>query len=166
MKMRKTILLLAMLATAGCLVAQVGWNTEVYHADELKGTKGYTAYIYTDNNGDYFVLWSHKDDEFRIASNSHIFDYHGSNKSFQVIIGLYDDKDSLIKKIECYAFTDDENSHWAYVHRKNAKQTINFIRDYKGYVRIIAPLYGTLSDFDLRIPCFKSEPEKKDSDDL
>ena len=155
-----------MLATAICSVAQVGWNTEEYHADELKGTKGYTAYIYTDSKGDYFVLWSHKDDEFRITSNSYIFDYYGSSRSFKVIIGLYDENDNLVKKIECNAFTDDENSHMAYVHRRNAKQTINHIRENKGYVRIIAPLYSTLSDYDLKVPCFNSEPIKKNGDDL
>ena len=155
-----------MLITAACSIAQEGWTTETYNADALKGTTGYTAYIFTDSKGDCFVLWSHKSDEFRIVSNSHIFDYYGSNMSFQVIIGLYDENDNLTKKIECRAFADNENSHMAYVHRRNAKQTITFIQENKGYVRIIAPLYGSLSDFDLRVPCFKSEPEKKVKDGI
>lgn len=159
-------MLLIMLTTAVCSNAQVGWTTEVYNADELKGTKEYTAYIFTDSKGDYFVLWSHKGDEFRIVSNSHIFDYYGSNKSFQVIIGLYDENDNIIQKIECRAFADNENSHMAYVHRRNAKKTINYIQENIGYVRIIAPLYGSLSDFDLRVPCFKSEPVKNEKDGI
>jgi hypothetical protein len=163
--MKKIVALLIMLTTATYSFAQVGWISEKYNADELKGTKGYTAYIYTDSTGNNFVLWSHTNDEFRIVSNSNIFDYYGSKKSFQVIIGLYDENDNLTKKIECKAFADDENSHMAYVHRRNAKQTINYIQENRGYVRIIAPLYGTLSDFDLRVPCFKSEQEEKDSID-
>ena len=98
--MKKVIVLIIMLATAVCSFAQVGWRTEVHHADELKGTEEYTAYIYTDSKGDYIVLWSNTDEDFRIVSNRHIFNYNsGGTKWFSSTVGLYDENGKLIEKV-------------------------------------------------------------------
>lgn len=173
--MKKVIVLIIMLATAVCSFAQVGWRTEVHHADELKGTEEYTAYIYTDSKGDYIVLWSNTDEDFRIVSNRHIFNYNsGGTKWFSSTVGLYDENGKLIEKvgIDFDAHNDDpriaENSTTFRRDKKAAKKIITFIRNEKGYVRIIAPLYRSNNDYDIEIPCFKSEPKKKekDGDDL
>lgn len=164
-----------MLAATAYSIAQVGWRAEVQHADELKGTEEYTSYIYTDKKGDYIVIWSNTDEDFRIVSNSNIFNYNvGSTKWFSSTIGLYDENGNLLEKvgIDFDARNDDpriaDNSTTFRREKKAAKKIITFIRNEKGYVRIIAPLYRSNNDYDIEVPCFKSEPKKKekDGDDL
>lgn len=173
--MRKIIALITMLVTAVCSFAQVGWRTEVHHADELKGTEEYTAYIYTDSKGDYIVIWSNTDEDFRIVSNGHIFNYNsGATKWFSSTVGLYDENGKLLEKvgIDFDAHDDNpriaENSTAFRRQKKSANKIIKFIRNEKGYVRIIAPLYRSNNDYDIEIPCFNAKPKKKekDGDDL
>jgi hypothetical protein len=37
------------------------------------------------------------------------------------------------------------------------KYIISYLRNEKGYVRIIAPLYNTNETFDIKVPCIKNE---------
>lgn len=173
--MRKIMALFSMLMTAVCSFAQVGWSSTVHHADELKGTEEYTSYVYTDSKGDYIVIWSNTDEDFRIASNGHIFNYNsGGTKWFSSTVGLYDENGKLIEKVGIDFDAHDDNPRIAdnstafRRQKKAANKIITFIRNEKGYIRIIASLYGTTNDYDIEVPCFKSESKKKekDGDDL
>ncbi len=164
--MKKLIILLTMLTTTVFSFAQAGWKTEVHHADELKGTEEYTSYLYIDDKGDCIVLWSNDETNFRIVSNSHIFNYKtggpGGSKWFSTTIGLYDEEGKLVDKTELDFYIEEGNSRIATsdaVLRKEireAQKIINYIRDRKGCIRIIAPLYGTISEFDILVPCIQS----------
>ena len=171
--MKKLFLLFTMLTTTVFSFAQVGWTTEVYNEDELLGTEGYVSYIYTDDKKDYIVLWSNDETNFRIVSNTHIFNYNsggpGGSKWFSTTIGLYDEAGKLVEKTGLDFYIQEGNPRVATSEAvlrkeiKEAKKINDFIRNGKGSVRIIAPLYGSISGFDIVVPCFQSynQNEKK-----
>ena len=152
--------------------AQSGWSTTEFGADELKGQAAYTAQFYIDNNGNRFTMWSNEVDYFRITSASHIFNYRvsGSLKEVDVTVGFYDVNDHLIEKVQMTFWPNDDNPRIAHnsvflsKNKKKGMKVIQYLQNEKGYIRIIAPLYHSISGFDLKVPCLKSEPQKKEKD--
>jgi len=137
--------------------AQIGWHSTVFKADELKGTESYISYMYEDEGENSFIYWSNNDQNFRIISGSHIFDYN-SSKLITVTIGLYSSDDKLIDKSNTTLLVSRDNSHFASVPgKKVGKKVLNYLNEDEGYIRIIAPLYGTLVSFDIKVPCMKKE---------
>jgi hypothetical protein len=160
--MRRIILLL-LLFVCNAAKAQLGWQTTEFEADELKGQSAYTAYFYTDEDGNKLTMWSSEKDYFRITSGTHIFDYivSGSVKEVGVTVGFYDKNDNLIEKIQMTFWPDDNpriahNSIFMPRNKKKGEKVIQYLQKEEGYVRFIAPLYHSVSGFDLKVPCIKS----------
>lgn len=171
--MKKTInILIAILSMMEIANAQSGWSSTEFEADELKGQPAYTALSYTDNQGNRLTMWSNEDNYFRITSCSHIFNYtvSGSLKEVGATVGFYDTSDNLIEKIQMTFWPNDDNPRIAHNsiflsrNKKKGKKVIQYLRNEEGYIRIIAPLYRSISGFDLKVPCLKSEPQKTERD--
>jgi len=127
-----------------------GWTSDFHEADELKGQKAYTCYSFTNETG-MFVFFSDPDDLFKIATFDGFFDY-GRYHTTHVIIGLYDEDDKLIDKIDYWIYVQKDNSSIAFDNGKKPKKVINYLKQNKGYIRIIADRYGK-SSFDFKVPC-------------
>lgn len=171
--MKKTInILIAILSMMEIANAQSGWSSTEFEADELKGQPAYTALSYTDNQGNRLTMWSNEDNYFRITSCSHIFNYtvSGSLKEVGATVGFYDTSDNLIEKNQMTFWPNDDNPRIAHNsiflsrNKKKGKKVIQYLRNEEGYIRIIAPLYRSISGFDLKVPCLKSEPQKTERD--
>lgn len=159
---RKLVLLLIALCSQFCVLAQE-WTTIHYEEDELTETPEHDSYSYTDEKGNSIVLWSTDNTDFRIISGSDIFDYNGTIRSFYVIIGYYDNDDKLIEKneIQMCAFEGAGNQAQAnldplirpFPNKRRCQQLQTFLQNNQGYIRIVAPLFGKNTKFDLRVPC-------------
>ena len=143
------------------------WVSMSHDADELTETEAYTSLIYTDAKGSV-VLWDNDNEKFRIAANG-VFDSKVDTNGwsmkkrsmFKAIIGYYNVDDKLISKKKCY-FEIGANHSQAHnikyqFNREEGKYIISYLRNEKGYVRIIAPLYNTNETFDIKVPCIKNE---------
>jgi len=157
MKNRIYLLILVNLLVLGKLSAQTGWSSNEHKGDELKGTESYYSYKFEDSEENDFIYWSNSDYNFRIISGSHIFDY-SSSKMISITVGFYSIDDNLIDKGTTTLVVSSENSHFAEVPgKKIGRKVLKYLNENEGYVRIIAPLYGTLASFDIKIPCMKKE---------
>lgn len=147
------------------IVHAQSWETTYHEGDELTGESSYTSYMYTDENGNSFVFQSNHNDDFRIISSSGIFDYVGDIKSFYATIGLYDNNDKLVEKLKIQFIALDGNADQAQPNLipmirpipnpNRCKKTIDYLKNKKGYIRIVAPLYGSHLDFKIKVPCMK-----------
>lgn len=147
--------------------AQSGWVSVAQEEDELMGQEAYTGFIYSNEVGSV-VLWDNDDKTFRIISNDGVFDsFVGQNgwsmktrSMVAAVVGYYDTNDKLIEKKKCYfeigVNHKEANSIRFEMHRVEGKYVISYLRNKKGYVRIIAPLYSTHQKFDIKVPCMKN----------
>ena len=148
-----------------------GWAVKTHEADELIGTKSYTksytSLIYSTNVGSV-VLWDDEVKKFRIISDDGLFDFEVTKASwdlsygilFVATIGLYDLNGKLIKKKKVW-FEKGANYSQAVSTagssgKNEGKDVITFLRNNKGYVRIVAPLSSTNLIFDIKVPCLKN----------
>ena len=162
---KRFILLLMVLFSQICVIAQE-WVTTHYEEDELTEIQAHDAYRYTDEDENSIVFWSFENTDFRIISGSGVFDYNGTIRSFYAIIGYYDNNDRLIEKneIQMCAFEGASNQAQAnldplirpFPNKRRCQQLQTFLQNNQGYVRIVAPLFGKNSKFDLRVPCMNN----------
>ena len=138
--------------------AQTGWSSNGHKGDELKGTEAYFSYTYEDAEGNNFIYWSNSDYNFRIISHSHIFDYNIYDQ-IGITIGFYSADDKLIeKKTNMRLYVSSKEAHFASLPAKKiGRKVLQYLNENKGYIRIIAPLYGTIANFDIKIPCINKE---------
>lgn len=142
------------------------WKHFVTEADELTGEKGHESDTYTDETGNAFVIWSDEGENFRVISSSSIFDFVGEYRTVTAIIGYYDMNNKLIEKNEIQLIATEGQASQAepnmvpmirpLSNKKRVKMLLDFVRNKQGYVRILAPLYGTNGKFDIKIPCLKN----------
>lgn len=144
----------------GIQLSAVGqsWSTTEHKSDAMKKTKAYTSYKFEDASGNQFIYWtwSEKDGDFRIITNQDIFNY-GERRFIAVNIGFYDNQDNLLDK-STITLKVEEDPQFARVpyKKKTAVKTIKYLNENEGYVRIIAPLYGTTREYDIKVPCKKN----------
>lgn len=106
-------------------------------------------------------MWSNEDNYFRITSSYHIFDYT-LEKIVNVIVGFYDKDNNLIEKINMTFWPNDDDpteaisSHVMLKNKKKGRKVMQYLKNEEGYIRLLAPLYRSNYDFDLRVPCIKS----------
>ena len=140
------------------------WTVIEHEADALKKEKAYTSYRFEDANENLFIYWtwSLKNGDFRIVnSSSHIFDYRerNNNKIMEITVGFYDSQDNLINNSKINMKVEKDPQYAIVLNtltNKTAKKLIKYLNEEEGYIRIIAPLYGTNTDFDIKILCHKS----------
>ena len=147
------------------------WEHYVIEADELLEVKGHESDVFTDEAGNVFVMWSDEDLNFRIISATSIFDYMGDIRSVMATIGYYDMNNKFIEKNDIQLLVSEGQGNQAepnmipmmrpFPNKKRVAELLQFVRESQGYVRILVPLYGTNTRFDIRIPCLNN-PQLKE----
>lgn len=155
--MKKAIFVCMMLLASVQLFAQ-SWKTTEFKADELKGTQAYTAYTYNDEKGNSFIYWSNTEKRIRIIDKNGIFnaDY---NCFFWATIGYYNQEGKLILKKQIGFNTINDGYIIAEHSSKEGRNIINYIRKEKGYIRILAPEYKSINDWEIKIPCINNDKQ-------
>lgn len=167
--MKFKILFLCVLALASFTkVDAQKWTTQHFDGDELRKQEAYDAFNYESESGDNFIYWSNSDKDFRIINNSIAapFDFRAISVPFtveltnvlkHVKVGFYDENGKLKESAETEMIVSKGKGTYASVPgKKVAKKVIKFLESGgSGYVRIVAPLYGSTVPFDIKIPCRK-----------
>ena len=173
--MKKVITMMLMLTAVLTASAQGRWEIIETEADELKGTTGGTAYIYTDPEMGSFVFWGFKEYQYRLISDHAQFNieniynrFDGGHSGIIVLVGLYDANDKLIDKFDMWLDKEGNKSN-RFVRTRDAggmsnpvgqkgkvKKIFNALQSKSGYVRIVGERFDT-TDFDIKIPPFKIE---------
>ena len=162
--MKKSILFVTMCLFCQIQILAQKWSIDEHEADELRGSESYTSYCYDDENENSFVFWSNSDKNFRIITNSGVFDYKSSfagkihTRLMNVVVGIYDTQDKLIEKYETKIEVADDikmaSKPWA---TKKAKKILEYIKEQQGYIRILASIYGSNLPFEIKVPCLKNQ---------
>jgi hypothetical protein len=77
----------------------------------------------------------------------------------RITIGFYDSQDNLVDNSKIKMKIEDDSRYACVLNtlvNKTAKKVIKYLNEQDGYVRIIAPLYGTNSEFDIKVLCHKN----------
>lgn len=161
--MKKVLLTLCFLfAFTFTSSAQSGWSITYKKADELLGEKAVTSFMYKSLAGS-FVFWDNTEERFRLNTYKGIFNYHGQYMRFLATVGIYDSDNNLVKsmKVIMSCPSDQPSSAFSYSDRKDkklAKDIISFLKTPSdGYIRIVAPIYGSNPDLDIKIPCLAKD---------
>lgn len=157
----KLILFLALLFSINISAQeQTGWEIDHHEGDELRKIEAYDSYMYTDENDNSFVYWSNSKDNFRIILSGGIFDFetsvYGRNvyRRVNVTIGYYDENGNLVDKGKTgMDVRDGQERQASHPYLKTGKKVIKYLEQNKGYVRIVAPVYGSNVSFDIKVPC-------------
>lgn len=167
---RILIVLFTLLCSSIITKAQSGWQTTSFDADELKDQEAYSAFFYTDDDGNRLTMWSNEDDYFRITSSSHIFNYELTTSALKIVnvtVGLYDKDNNLIEKIKMTFWPNDDDpakaisSYLMPKDKKKGRKVMQYLKNEEGYIRLLAPLYRSNSGLDLKVPCIKSAVQKQ-----
>ena len=153
----KKLLVLLMLLVAIAAQAQGEWREVKVEADELRGIKEGTSYIFTEPGVGSLVVWDWNDPHIRIVSDNGIFNIN-SGGWLEVLVGFYDESGKMTDKMNIW-FGKEDGSGYGYartpsVQKKKVGKILKTLQSGKGYVRIVAPRYDK-TDFDLKIPVYK-----------
>lgn len=162
--MKKVLSIISLMAVLLTANAQGLWQKHELEADELKGQKAETAYIYTNPDVGSFICWGFENYQIRLISEKAQFDITagyssmtGSYAFVKVLVGIYDDNDKLLEKFEMgFDREDNKANHFIKAttsrigHKKMMKKIFAALQSGSGYVRMVAPRYNT-TDFDLKI---------------
>ena len=170
--MKQIILAVAALMMTFNLNAQVVgiWTMENHPADELLGTAEYMTFSFVSHEMT-FTIYSNEMTDFLIGYNGN--DVFVTNtpttNNVKVIIGLYDEKMQLVRKLDYTMFQRTENPSYLRGHVNFPKQNkrwvechkdLNrYIREEKGYIRIVANMTEGRK-FDYMFPTMKQAQEQ------
>lgn len=160
--MRHLVLFLTIIASLSCYAQKSAWKATKFPGDELLGNPSYTAYS-MEKEGSRLVFWSN-DDSFRITERYHVFDYthesYSDKDEFSVLIGFYDLAGNLIESKTERFYVEDGHGYPKY---PSLCDVVRYINEEKGYVRLVAELYNTLSSYDIKVPCFNNPVKRPTS---
>lgn len=133
------------------------WESKHHEADPMKKTEAYDSFSFTDSAGYTFVFWSNNAKNFRIISPEDIFNYSGDARWVELEIGFYDTSGNFVEKIKTNgkAAGDDPTILSNMSFTKGAKKIISYIKDGKGSIRFLAPLYGKSQGMDFTVQSVK-----------
>lgn len=139
------------------------WEHFVKEADELLDIAGYESWVYTDKQGNSFIIRSDEDYYFLIITSSR-FDRSGLDH-MNAIIGYYNMENKLIEKTEIgLQISLERNYQWNRAvpittgilgYKKQVEQLTQVIREGQGYVRIVVRSIEN-ENFDIKIPCLNN----------
>lgn len=162
--MKKAILSISLFLSS--LLASAQWQVSKSEGDELLGTTPTTTIYYLKDHCCFSYI-QNNDEFFQISTDIGMFDYHPASYIFRSVIGFYNENKTLINKYDDFLLiTMPGKTQTAYsnktaklggTQKKKIKRLIDFIRNEKGYVRIVAPIYGKNQQFDLTMPCLQNE---------
>lgn len=161
--MKTKILLLLLFLLIPCMEYAQTWETRTEPGDELKGTVTRIRYKWQPNETEEFAFYSVGNDwKVGVARNAFKVDPTHLNKNNNFVtyatIGFYDINNNLkeswndceleVTNMYSVATCPDTSKK----KPKGKEAVSNYLRNEKGYVRIIIPTnYG--NGFDLKIPC-------------
>ena len=154
--MKKIIFMLAFMLSSISIFAQQ-WTQKEFKADELKGTDGYMAYTYKDENGNSFIYWSNTEKKLRLINKVGIFD-SDSYGNVLAKLGFYDESGNLVKKKD-FGISTISNSY-SMAENKYSKESamiLKYLKEQKGYIRILAPMFQSVSPWEIKVPCLNNE---------
>lgn len=178
--MKKFIMALVCLMTMVMSVnAQVnGWKIGTTEADELLGTTEDTYYLYMDGDKGGVIFYKSEPKKlYLIAPDDAMFntrdlgfrDFGRSGNVVGVFItyGMYNNNDKLVKKDKNCVFEEigrevanrivsRKGTGMGMTMRNVGKELIEYMKNEKGYVRIVAPLFHTNRNFDIKVPCMNN----------
>lgn len=158
--MKKYIIIAALFLSALCANAQ--WKVEQSPADELKGTKASTHYLY--NADDCVFVYTEPSAMIMLSAKNHIFDAerNGAYTGASITVGLYTSDDTLIEKI--IMWLDNPSGEYRFLRTRNAgtmanpvgqkkkiKKIMEHLTTTDGYIRLLAPIFNA-PDIDVKIP--------------
>lgn len=150
--MRNLILFLIMMISLPA-IAQERWDTIHHEADEMLKQKEYTSYVYEDEDGNQFIFWSNDKNNFRLINRNGLFDADNVLQ-FRAIVGYYDENGKFIKKEKKGLAIVKDDFHKADTFSFNDR-ILKFLKEQKGYIRILAPEYQSVSPWEIIVPCMK-----------
>ena len=146
------------------------WRVDTIAGDELLGTKDCIGYSFQDADNDReFIIYDNSNEDFYLCIESGIFDFNGGGasggKMVRGLVGIYDENGKLIKKYENYCF-ESVGSFYNKIHsnkysnmggnnKKNAKNIIEHLKNGKGSVRFVIPLYQSYQ-MDFTVQCMNN----------
>jgi hypothetical protein len=138
-----------------------GWVKMHVEGDEFSGTLPNTTYMYTASDGSTFYLLHYDKgyySDIMVETESGIFDYNSLSGSKVVAgkIGLFDEKNNLIKEWGNRSFYVGKENKSANPVRRLSGKILEHLIDNEGYVRIIVKKYSDKS-LDIRIPCLNPD---------
>lgn len=166
--MKRFILFLLLVCVVLTSSAQ-RWEKRHQDADELKGTSAVDLHFADISNMGVIVILDNKD-LLTIGLKKGIFDYKRYEDYYVVegIAGLYGENGELIEKANIRIEVSEDspsfvqayfNTDLSYEGSGAIKKVLSWIRNKKGSVRFIIPLYGG-TDFDVKLPTFLSQEQK------
>ena len=171
MKKIKTIIFATLVAILGFVNSAFAQSYEhnkwLYYkntvADELLGRSEDTkTYMYFAHNGTTFcgsvsacTTSIDKIKYFTITNSKGIFDYNYDDGYYYVtaLIRFYDENDNLVDKCKRDFGISKKDKTCCYI---NDEKVVNYIKNSKGYVRVIIPRYKS-SKLDIKFPSLASE---------
>lgn len=160
--MKRSITMFLLLCCAICANAQ--WVRTEIAGDELKGRQGFAVRGY-DVPSVGAISFREDQTQFMLTCSKSFFNYKysGAFRGVNVLVGLYDQDNKLIEKWEMWLDVRDDDPKVAATRNlgtmnnpvgqnKKLKKLFHHIIREKGFVRMVAPLYGE-ADFDLKVPC-------------
>ena len=146
--------------------ANNNWLPIKIEADELLGNDTYTALIYSTSDASV-ILWDNNDKKFRITAHNQVFDskygengYMVKGNFFHAIVGYYDINGKLIDKRTCSFIVGNTHKEGDSIRfgmkRYEGKHIVSYLRNKKGYVRIVTSLYLSNNKFDIKVPCLNN----------
>lgn len=158
-----------MALTANAQVAGT-WVMSNHAADELLGKPEFMTFSFVSNEMT-FTIYSNEMTDFLVGYNGN--DVFVTNtpttNNVKVIIGLYDEKMQLVRKLDYTMFQRTENPSYLRGHIPFPRQSkrwvechkdLNrYIREGKGYIRVVANMTNG-NKFDFTFPTMKQAQEQ------
>lgn len=154
--MKKVVLFFAFILFSTGIMAQQ-WTQKEFKADELKGTEGYIAYTFDDEKGNSFIYWSNTEKKLRLFNKIGIFN---SNSDDRVLakVGFYDENGNLVKKKDFGVRTINDTYNMAEnIYSKEGAMILKYLKEQKGYIRILVPMFQSVSPWEIKVPCLNNE---------
>lgn len=166
----KNFILFVMTLTVALNIQAQSWEQTIEKGDELLGTMDRVKYKYVDSLNIQAIAFYSDGDYWKIGVGGKVFqpDKRGIvikktyNPATYATIGFYDEHNQLIEKWEnCllqlahgFQVAETTENFWGKT-TKGAREVVPYLRDQKGYVRIIVPVVRG-NNFDLKIPCLNN----------
>ena len=166
-KLLTIVMLLLAWLTAG---AQGRWTATDFPADELQGTKAYTAYQYKCPGVGAYVSWGWDEPDFRLITENGIFseqvnyEWYGSFRGCSVLVGIYSAGGELQEKFYVQMYREStgigNKIHLSTMkkQKKLARKISKALSEGDGYVRFICPRYSD-ADFELVVPHYSKDTQ-------